>query len=236
MRCRRRAGARTRARPAVPSHDLGHRGFIAPGDRGDERRVIDLTEIFRRHSSTWSGRVRTKLGDNPPERVWLQPYEMRPMGPAWRSAPTARSVIRTGERPEDEPVEWRDRIPVGATEQAARVEQGALHEQRSFSVGVGSRSTTRAMRRPGAASRHAVAAGARARGPRLARSRRRHRRAARWDGVVRAAYRHRRRCDPSRRARPTARCRRANLGLRRAHTPHGRALRVSRWCGRLDSR
>ena len=61
--------------------------------------VIDLTEIFRRHRSTWSGRVRTKLRNHLHERVWLQRYETRPMGPAWRSARTARSVIRTASGP-----------------------------------------------------------------------------------------------------------------------------------------
>jgi hypothetical protein len=47
----------------MTTHNFGHRGVIASGDRGHERTVIDLAEIFRRHSSTWSGRVQTNLRD-----------------------------------------------------------------------------------------------------------------------------------------------------------------------------
>ena len=52
-------------RTAVTSDDLGHRGVIAAGDRGDELVVIDLAEIFSRHSSTWPGRKGTKLCRSP---------------------------------------------------------------------------------------------------------------------------------------------------------------------------
>ena len=47
-------------RTAVTSDHLGHRGVIVAGDRGDELVVIDLSEIFSRHSFTLPGRERAK--------------------------------------------------------------------------------------------------------------------------------------------------------------------------------